>query len=96
MNQNCVQRIISEDYADFILQNDQIPEILTSIPEFCYDIINNTHAVAYLPISKLPNDWIQKYSYSIFPKYYGLMDIQSLEDAGITSQTTFAFCWSKH
>jgi len=84
LNQNCVQRIISEDYADFILQNDQIPEILTSIPEFCYDIINYTHAVAYLPISKLPNDLIQKYSYSIFPKCYGLMDIQSLEDTGIT------------
>ena len=84
MDQNCAKRIISEDYADFILQNDQIPEGLTFIPEFCYDIMNNTHAVAYLPISKLPDNLIQKYSYSIFPKCYGLMDIQSLEDTGIT------------
>jgi len=84
LDHNCAERIISEDYADFILQNDQISESLTSIPGFCYDIINNTHAVAYIPILKLPSDLIGKYSYSIYPKCYGLLDIQSLEDSGIT------------
>jgi len=84
LDHNCAEKIISEDYADFIIQNDQIPESLTSIPGFCYDIINNTHAVAYIPILKLPNDFIQKYSYSIYPKCYGLLDTQSLEDSGVT------------
>jgi len=84
LNQNCSEGIISEDYADFILQNNQIPESLTSIPEFCYDIISNILTVAYLPIVKLPSELIQKYSYSIFPKCYGLLDLQSLEDTGVT------------
>ncbi len=84
MNQDCAERIISEEYADFIFEYGQMPESLTNIPGFCYDVINNIHAVLYVPVSQLPNNLIEKYSYSIYPNCFGLLDIGSLDDAGVT------------
>jgi subtilisin family serine protease len=84
LDQACSERIISEDYADFIIEYDQIPESLKAIPNFCYDVINSVHVSAYVPIEHLPNNLIQTYTYSIFPSCYGLLDIGSLDAAGIT------------
>ncbi len=84
MNRDCEERIISENYADFIIEFDQLPESLTSIPDACYDMINNVYGVLYVPISQLPSDLIVRYSYSIFPSCFGLLDISSLDDSGVT------------
>lgn len=84
MDQTCSEQIISEDYADFFIENEQINEAKKLIPNVCYDIINNVYTVIYVPVSKLPKNLIEKFSYSIFPNCYGLLDIDSLEDSGIT------------
>ncbi|MFA9377834.1 MAG: S8 family peptidase [Lachnotalea sp.] len=83
MDQACQERIINEDYADFMFENNEVPESLTEIPDFCFYSINNFYSIVHFPISKLPNNIIQKYSYSIFPSCFGLMDIDSLEAAGV-------------
>lgn len=84
MDQDCSERIISEDYADFIFESEQISEVVSSIPDFCYNAIDSTTIVVYAPISSLPSNLIERFSYSIFPKCYGLMDMNSLDEAGIT------------
>lgn len=83
MDQVCSERIISEDYADFIFENDEVPTSLSSSPDFCYMSINNLYSVVHFPIAKLPSNLIQKYSYSILPSCFGLMDMGSLEASGV-------------
>lgn len=84
MDEFCANRIISEDYGDLIFENEQIPDSIKSIQDFCYENINNIYSVAYLPLSLLPDNLIQQYSYSIYPSCFGLMDIGSLDESGVT------------
>ncbi|MDD3416315.1 MAG: S8 family peptidase [Lachnospiraceae bacterium] len=83
MDQGCTEQILSEDYFDFIVANNEIPEGLASLPGFCYDIINNVHSAVYVPISKLPGKIIKDFPYSILPKCFGLLDIESLNQTGV-------------
>jgi subtilisin family serine protease len=87
----CAERIISDDFGDFIFETEQIPESIKLIPDFCYENITNRSAVAYLPLAKLPANLIQLYSYSIYPSCFGLMDINSLESAGVARIQSSAF-----
>lgn len=84
MDQVCTNQIISEDYADLIIENERFLEGLKSIPNFCYSIINNVFSVAYVPISYLPSNIIQEFSYSVLPTCYGLLQIDSLDISGVT------------
>lgn len=83
MDPNCIERIVSEEYGDFIFQVNEIPDSIKALPEFCYEDINNIYSVAYLPLSILPDNLIQRYSYSVYPSCFGLMDIESLEGSGV-------------
>lgn len=91
MDQGCTEQIISEDYFDFIVPNDEIPEGLATLPGLCYDIINNVHSAVYVPISKLPDNIIQDFRYSILPKCYGLLDINSLNESGVAKTQSSPF-----
>ncbi len=79
-----MDQIISEDYADFIIENERFPESFITSPNFCHETISNTYSVAYVPVTSLPSNMIQQYSYSIFPSCFGLMQIDSLDEAGIS------------
>lgn len=83
MDQVCAGGIISEEYADLMFGIDEIPDSIKEIPNFCYENINNFYSVAYISLSLLPNNLIPRYSYSVYPNCYGLMDINSLEDSGV-------------
>ncbi|HKM04772.1 MAG TPA: S8 family peptidase [Lachnospiraceae bacterium] len=91
LDAECSNRIMSEEYADFIFQNNKIPESILSTPDFCYYIINNIYTVTYLDIKRLPDNIIHTYSYSIFPSCFGLMNLDSLEDAGVSQIQVSAF-----
>jgi len=91
MDQACSERVISEDYADFIFESGEIPESLSSNPDFCFTPIGNQYAIVHFPIAKLPTNLIQKYSYSIFPSCFGLMDIGSLESSGVSQIQNSAY-----
>lgn len=84
MDQNCAERIISEDFGDFMFGINEIPDSIKAIPDFCYEDINNIYTVAYLPLALLPDNLIPRYSYNIYPSCFGLMDINSLEDSGVS------------
>ncbi len=84
MDQDCGERIYSEDYADLLIEYRRYPEELASIPDSCSNIINDNHAVVYAPINQLPNNLVQEIGYSAYPNLYGLADTGSLEASGIT------------
>jgi subtilisin family serine protease len=83
LDQSCLEAIISEDFADFIFEGQEIPESIKLTEGFCSDDINNLYTVVHFPVSKLASNVIQKYSYSIFPSCFGLMDTGSLEASGV-------------
>lgn len=84
VDQDCRERITSEDYADFIIEYEKIQKSVLDSYNFCYDIINNTYAIAYAPIATLPSNMLQLFGYSIYPSCFGLLDIGSLEASGVT------------
>ncbi len=84
MDQNCGDRIISEDYADLLIEYRRFPQELSNIPDSCSNVINESHAVVYAPIDRLPNDIIQAIGYFVLPTLFGLADTGSLEASGIT------------
>lgn len=83
MDQDCREYILSEDYADFIVEIGQNLTRFASIPGSCQIRLNNSQAAVYSPISSLPDNLIQTFGYSVFPSCFGLMDIGSLEASGV-------------
>jgi len=83
LDQNCGERIYSEDFADLLIEYRRFPQELQDIPDSCYNIINDTHAVLYAPIEFLPSNIVQTLGYSVVPNLFGLADIGSLEASGI-------------
>jgi subtilisin family serine protease len=83
MNQDCISRIISEDYADFIYEYSREIEAIEAEPNTCYDIIDNVFAVLFYPVNLIPANSIQLYGYSVYPRCYGLLDIGSIEASGV-------------
>lgn len=82
---NCGARITSEDYADFIIDYTSITEEDIARYDICYNPMFSNFAVAYAPISTLPNNLIQTFSYRAIPPCYGLLNIDSLRESGVLS-----------
>ncbi|MDF2587393.1 MAG: hypothetical protein K0S41_1234 [Anaerocolumna sp.] len=83
MDQDCISRIMSEDYADFIYEYTREYEAIRADPNTCMDIVDNVYAILYYPISLIPANSIQLYGYSVYPRCFGLLDISSNEASGI-------------
>ncbi len=84
MDPACRNRIMDENYADFIIEYNSDLDTLFINNDMCYDIIDYNHAVAYVPISALPENLIHLYGYGIYPSCFGLLDIASVEASGVT------------
>ena len=81
MDPDCREQIVSEDYADLLINYGNISNLEES--GFCFSIINNINAVIHVPVEDLPSNFLQLYGYGINPSCYGLMDIQSVEASGV-------------
>jgi subtilisin family serine protease len=80
---SCKEQIMSEEYADFMVDEGNILNAITAITGACYfNLVGNTYNV-YVPISNLPRNTIQLYGYGAYPNLYGLLDINSFELSGI-------------
>ena len=84
MDQDCRQYIISDDYADFIVENGSPLSRFSAIENTCQTPLTNSHTAVFVPIANVPENIIQSYGYSVFPSCFGLMDTGSLEASGIT------------
>ncbi len=84
LDEACRKRIISEDYADFMLRPGQSFEDMKKSMDMCYDNFSAESINVYTPISQVPKNFIHLHGYGAYPNCYGLLDTDSLEISGIT------------
>ena len=83
---SCTSSVASEDFADFIAPYFTTPEeFIRSQGTDCIDFVNSTLAVVYVPLSTVTPSTYTSYTYSAVPKLYSLLDVTSMEAAGITT-----------
>ena len=83
---SCTNSVASEDFADFIAPYFTTPEeFIRSQGTDCVDFVNSTLAVVYVPLSTLTPSTYTSYTYSAVPKLYSLLDVTSMDAAGITT-----------
>lgn len=86
MTMPCYPNSASEDYADFITRYYERPaEFLARAGTDCIDFINYQFAVVHLPQAVARELTISTATYSSIPKLYALLDLTSLDAAGILS-----------
>ena len=82
----CYPNSASEDYADFITRYYERPaEFLAHAGTDCIDFVNYQFAVVHLPQTVARELTISTATYSAIPKLYALLDLTSLDAAGILS-----------
>ena len=82
---SCTNSVASEDFADFIAPYVTTPEeFIRSQGTDCIDFVNSTLAVVYVPLSTVTPSTYTSYTYSAVPKLYSLLDVTSMDAAGIT------------
>ncbi len=85
---DCKERILSNDYADFIV--DFAPEIvLREGQDVCYISLGEGYAVVYENQLTARERWVGPYQYRYTPKLYGLMDIEGEMQAAQLYQEPF-------
>ena len=83
---SCTNSVASEDFADFIAPYFTTPEeFIRSQGTDCIDFVNSTLAVVYVPLSTVIPFTYTSYTYSAVPKLYSLLDVTSMDAAGITT-----------
>lgn len=82
----CYPNSASEDYADFITRYYERPAVfLARTGTDCIDFVNYQFAVVHLPQAVARELTISTVTYSAIPKLYALLDLTSLDAAGILS-----------
>lgn len=82
-------KIISNDYADFLIEYNRNPILLERYPNAVTHQLNTRFAIAYAPASQLNSTFISKYGYISLLRCYGLTSEKSLEASGINRLRTF-------
>lgn len=75
--------IISEEYADFIIDYRNNPQLLEGFDNAYVHIMNEAYAIVHIPLNTLPERILSEYSYTIIPKVLGLVSEVSLEASGV-------------
>lgn len=80
----CTEKILSEDYADFMIGSESALKGLIEIPDSCYiELLEKSYSV-YIPVKSVPNNMLSTYGYGVYPNCYGIMDSESLNQSQIT------------
>lgn len=83
MNSEKVNPIISEEYADLLIEFSGDESILEGFGSENVEIINFLQAVVHVPVQRITNQIIVDMGYSVMPKLYGPISHSSLEASGI-------------
>ncbi len=85
MDTNCTDRILGEDFADFIIQNELIFDFNTIISSYDVCFIRGDEFTFYFtPITANLDQILQNYGYIIFPRVFGLQQLESIEASGLS------------
>ncbi len=79
-------KIISNDYADLMVEYNQNMKTFDLFPKGTIHIFSDRIAIVYVPKEQITNRTIRQYGYSILPACYGLVSRKSLEASGIIKQ----------
>lgn len=82
MPSNDIEKIYSNEYADFFIEYYGILGILEEIEDSGIQVINFFLAVAYLPVSIMTEDVLTKTGYSV-PALFGMTNVSTIEASGI-------------
>lgn len=83
MNEEERRQIISNDYADGIVEFALSTEEFARFAGATINYINDKYAVVYVPLSRVPDRLTGSIAYSVIPKLYSLLDTSSLEAMGV-------------
>ncbi|MGB8450823.1 MAG: S8 family peptidase [Anaerocolumna sp.] len=75
--------IVSEEYADLLVESEGINSILQTYPDAIITPINYLISLVNIPVALFTNQTISKLGYGAFPGYVGLVSQESLEASGI-------------
>jgi subtilisin family serine protease len=80
----CKERILSEDYFDFII-SDTLPPALSNIPieQLCEQSADFGYRCVYVPRVLLRTNYNSNFSYRSIPHCYSLLSMDALHEAGI-------------
>ena len=82
--QICREQILSEDYLDFIVENNILsPQVFADYGDHCTEIVNNVYGVAHLERGRAPFYNVGIYGYQTIPSLFSLADTTSMEVSGI-------------
>lgn len=76
-------RIVSEDYADLLINYAGDQNALAQFTDATVHIIDFFNAVVHVPVSQITNNTIVQLGYSVMPSLFGLISQESLEASGI-------------
>ncbi|WMJ88698.1 S8 family peptidase [Anaerocolumna sp. MB42-C2] len=66
-------KITSNEFADLILDGyDEINSLINN-PDYTINVIDGKYAVAYIPVSEMTADSVQKFGYASIPKIFALL-----------------------
>ena len=80
---DCRERIISEDYADFVFSERQLQESGWQVEDFCPIRLLGGLGIAYIDRSLLGELSIQTFGYVNIPKLFTTVDTGSMEAVGV-------------
>ena len=84
VSRTCEKSIISEETVDFFARFDgNIENLIKKSNTECFQIIDNSFAVVYYPVSELNFYQQRETDFSYVPKLYGLLDVASAEASGV-------------
>ncbi len=78
-----INPIVSEDYADLVIETDNVKSILQIYPGAIVTPINYLISLVNIPVNLITNQTISKIGYGAIPGYLGLVSQDSLEASGI-------------
>lgn len=84
MNSGTVNTLTSEDYADLLIENIKVDDVVTRFSDYSVHAINFMLSVVNVPISYITKNTIQELGYAVFPSLMGPVSLASIESSSIT------------
>ncbi len=86
MSEECREKVLSEDYRDFIIPDYQKEvEIVYPASEACVQEAGFDYRIVYISAQQAKEVTIENYGYNSIPGVFGLIDMDAMNEAGISA-----------
>lgn len=89
MNDMDRHTIISEEYADFVVEYNNKLSIFEKYPDSTYNIINEKYAILHIPVKYFNNNAVQEFGYHVLPKCFGLTAFVTGDAEGVKAHSVY-------